>query len=98
MSKHRKEMTNDVDTLAEDARALLVATSEVAGEKVAAARNRLHTALERGKEVYGDVKDRAIEGAKASDKFVRTNPWAAVGIAVGVGALIGLILSRRSRD
>lgn len=98
MSEHRKTDTNDMDTLAEDARALLAATSEVAGEKVAEARSRLSAALERGKEMYGDVKNKAVAGAKAGDKFVRSNPYAAVGIAVGVGALIGLLLGRRSKD
>ncbi|HWN93934.1 MAG TPA: DUF883 family protein [Methylomirabilota bacterium] len=98
MSKHRKEIANDVDTLTEDARALLVATSEVAGEKVAAARDRLHAALERGREVCGEVKVKAVAGAKAGDKFVRNNPYTALGIAIGVGAVVGLILSRRSRS
>jgi ElaB/YqjD/DUF883 family membrane-anchored ribosome-binding protein len=88
----------DTDTLAEDARALLDATSEVAGEKVAEARDRLSVALERGKEMYDDVKERAVAGAKAGDKFVRDNPYAVLGIAVGVGALIGYIFSRRRSD
>lgn len=98
MSKHRKGMTNDAGTLAEDAQSLLNATSEVAGEKVAEARKRLSAALERGKEMYDDVKDKAIAGSQAGDKFVRNNPYAALGIAIGIGALIGLMLSRRSRD
>ena len=29
------------------------------------------------------------------DEQVRKNPWAAVGIAVGVGLLIGLLLARK---
>jgi ElaB/YqjD/DUF883 family membrane-anchored ribosome-binding protein len=98
MSKHRKEAVNDMGTLAEDARALLAATSEVAGEKVSEARNRLSAALERGKEMYGDAKDKVVSSAKAGDKFVRGNPYAAVGIAVGVGALIGYLLSRRKSE
>ena len=52
-------------SLAEDARALLHATSEVAGDKVAEARNRLSAALERSKELYGAARERAIAGAKA---------------------------------
>ncbi len=96
MSKHKHEVTNDVDTLAEDARALLAATSEVAGEKVAEARHRLNTALERGKEIYGNVQDQVMAGAKAGDKFIHENPYAVVGIAVGAGALIGYLLSRRN--
>ena len=63
MSKHRKQAVPDTNTLAEGARALLDATSEVAGEKVAEARDRLSVALERGKEMYDDVKERAVAGA-----------------------------------
>ena len=98
MSKARKTTTPDRESLAEDARALLHATSEVAGEKVVEARNRLSAALERGKEIYGDAKDRAVAGAKAGDKFVRGNPYAALGIAVGIGAFVGYILGRRRSD
>ena len=94
MSKHRKQAMADTDTLAEDARALLDATSEVAGEKVAEARDRLSVALERGKEMYDDVKERAVAGAKAGDECVRGNPYAAIGIAVGVGLLIGYVFAR----
>ena len=98
MNKNRRAATHDVDTLKDEARALLVATADVAGEKVAAARHRLSAALERGKEMYGDVKDRAVAGAKAGDKFVRTKPYAAIGIALGVGALIGLFMCRRQEE
>ena len=100
MSKHRKSNTDtaDMDTLAEDARALLHATSDVAGEKVAAARQRLSGALERGREVYNHAKERAVDGVKSGDKFVRGNPYAAAGIALGIGALIGLILARRKGE
>ena len=38
-----------MDTLAEDARALMTATADVAGEKVAEARTRLAAGLERAK-------------------------------------------------
>ncbi len=82
-------------TLAEDARALLAATADVAGEKVDEARKRLAAALESGKELYGRVRDKAVEGAKVSDQTVRENPYEAMGIAFGVGALIGYLVSRR---
>ena len=38
----------------------------------------------------------AVESAKAADKYVRENPYKTAGIALGVGALIGYLLSRRS--
>ena len=44
-----KPMKTTVGTLAEDARALMAATADVAGEKVSEARKRLAAALESGK-------------------------------------------------
>ena len=87
--------------LAEDARALMSATADVAGEKVSEARKRLAVALERAKEIAGRVRDKAVEGAKAADEAVHEHPYQAIGIAFGVGAVIGYLVARqcpRQRD
>ena len=42
-----------------------------------------------------DVGDSAREAATEIDEQVRKNPWAAVGIAAGVGLLLGLLLGRK---
>ena len=98
MNKHTHATSNDVGTLAEDARALMAATEDVAGEKVAEARTRLIAALESAKEIAGRVRDKAVEGAHAADEAVRENPYQAIGIAFGGGALVGyLAMRRRSR-
>ena len=80
MNKHTQAISDDMRQLAEDARALLAATADVAGEKVGEARKRLAASLENAKEIAGRVRDKAVEGAKAAD---------------GVGALIGCLLSSR---
>ncbi|HUG72318.1 MAG TPA: hypothetical protein VMK82_02730, partial [Steroidobacteraceae bacterium] len=38
---------------------------------------------------------RAREFAADGDKYVHDNPWTAVGVAAGVGVLLGVLLSRR---
>lgn len=86
---------NDLGTLAEDARALMTATADVAGEKVGEARKRLAAALERGKEIYGRVRERAVEGAKATDEAVHEHPYQAIAVGVGVGAILGYLITRR---
>ena len=95
-NKQTHSVSNDMDTLAEDARALMAATADVAGEKVEEARKRLSIALENGREIYGRVRDKAVKGAKVADQTVRENPYQSMGIAFGVGALIGYLVSRRS--
>lgn len=95
MSKQSHASENDLGSLAEDARALMAATADVAGDKVGEARKRLAAALESGKQIYGSVRDKAVEGAKAADKTVRENPYQAVAIALGVGAVIGYLAARK---
>jgi len=95
MDKKIQGTSNDMGTLAEDARALMAATADVAGEKVSEARRRLAAALESGKEIYGRVRDRAVEGAKVADQAVHEHPYQAIGIALGVGALLGYLVVRR---
>jgi ElaB/YqjD/DUF883 family membrane-anchored ribosome-binding protein len=92
---HHHAAQEAVGSLAEDARALLTATAEVAGGKVAEARARLSLALENAKDMAGNVRDKAIAGAKATDKVVRQHPYKAIAIAVGTGALVGCALARR---
>lgn len=87
--------TPDLESLAEDAKTLLAATADVAEEKVVEARERLAEALDRGKGTWVRVQDRAVESAKATDHAIRTHPYQAIGVAFGVGALLGVLLSRR---
>ena len=81
--------------LAEDARALMAATADVAGEKVGEARKRLAAALDSAREFAGRVRDKAVEGAQAADETVREHPYQAIGLAFGVGAILGYLVVRR---
>jgi ElaB/YqjD/DUF883 family membrane-anchored ribosome-binding protein len=92
--KNSKQTVGDVmGTLAEDARALMAATSGVAGEKVSEARQRLAAALERGKGVYGQARDKALDRAKATDQLLRDNPYQALAVALGIGVIVGLFVA-----
>ena len=73
----------------------MTATADVAGEKVGEARKRLAVALDRGKEIYGRVREKAVEGAKATDEAVHEHPYQAIAVGVGIGALVGFLVSRR---
>lgn len=95
MSKETQAVSNDMSQLAEDAGALMAATADVAGEKVGEARKRLAAALERGKAICSQVREKAVQGAKAADVAVHEHPYQAIAVGVGVGALIGYLLGRR---
>jgi ElaB/YqjD/DUF883 family membrane-anchored ribosome-binding protein len=87
-----------MSTLAADARALMEITTDVAGERISEARQRLTAALGSGHEIHRRIRDKAVEGSKTVDLGVRANPFQAIGIAFGIGALIGYFIIRRSSD
>jgi ElaB/YqjD/DUF883 family membrane-anchored ribosome-binding protein len=95
MNKETQAISNDMSQLADDARALMAATADVAGEKVGEARQRLAAALASGKEIYGRVRVKAVEGAKAADVAVHEHPYQAIAMGVGVGAVLGFLIARR---
>jgi ElaB/YqjD/DUF883 family membrane-anchored ribosome-binding protein len=95
MNKETQATTHDVGQLAEDARALMAATADVAGEKVGEARKRLAAALESAKHIAANVRDKAVAGAKVADEAVHEHPYQAIAVGVGVGVLVGYLLGRR---
>ena len=97
MNKRTHAVGGALGTLAEDARTLMAATADVAGERVVDARKRLAAALERGKEIAGRVREKAIEGAQAADEVVHEHPYQVIGIAFGVGALFCYLAARSRR-
>jgi ElaB/YqjD/DUF883 family membrane-anchored ribosome-binding protein len=95
MKNHSPSIQNDLKSLAEDAQDLIAATTDVASEGVAQARKRLAAALERAGETWGAAQEKVVDGAKATDQLIRDNPYPSIGIAFGVGAVLGFLLSRR---
>jgi len=61
--KKTKSVDTELSDLADDARALLVATADVAGHQVTRARNRLNAALERGMSNGEDLIDASMDMA-----------------------------------
>jgi ElaB/YqjD/DUF883 family membrane-anchored ribosome-binding protein len=95
MHKATRTLDHDTDTLIDDTPVLTAATASLTGEHEADIRQRLAAALDRGKKACGRAKERALAGARITDKAVHTHPYRAIGIAFGVGALIGGLVARR---
>jgi ElaB/YqjD/DUF883 family membrane-anchored ribosome-binding protein len=78
---------------------MMRAQASVTGEKAAELREKIATALRKAKDNLADsqavVMDRAKEAAQATDDYVHDHPWQAVGVAAGLGFVLGLLLSRR---
>ena len=90
-----EKITTDLKTLSRDAEALMDATAGQAGEKVSDLRARLAAALESAKATCQRVEEKAIAGAKVADKTIREHPYESIGVAFGVGLLIGVLAGRR---
>jgi ElaB/YqjD/DUF883 family membrane-anchored ribosome-binding protein len=91
----RERVKEDLHALMRDAEALLKATAGDMSEKAQQARTRLSEALEKAKGTYHDLEARTIAAAKATDKVIRAHPYESIGIAFGVGLLIGVLVSRK---
>jgi ElaB/YqjD/DUF883 family membrane-anchored ribosome-binding protein len=90
------EMRASAGRVVEEAEELMSATADIANQKVVEARKRLASALERGKDAWNYVQDRAVAGARVADQTIREHPYESIGVAFSIGALVGFLLSRRS--
>ena len=95
----KEKLVSDLRVVVADAEELLRATASQAGEKVAAARERIQASLASAKikltEAERALLEKTKEAAKATDEFVHEHPWQAIGIAAGAGLLLGILISRR---
>jgi ElaB/YqjD/DUF883 family membrane-anchored ribosome-binding protein len=95
----RERVLRDLKTLARDAEDLLKATAGDLGEKAKAARARLSGALDRAKATCAEMQELAVASTKAAakkaDTVIRDHPYESVGVAFGLGLLIGVLVARR---
>lgn len=100
MSAAQKDiLVADLKRLLADAEALLKATAGDGAEELLQVRGRLQATLSQAKdgliEAQAAVVDKAKAAAKATDGYVHENPWKAIGVAAGVGLLLGVVIGRR---
>jgi ElaB/YqjD/DUF883 family membrane-anchored ribosome-binding protein len=95
----KEQLVRDFKVLVADAEALLKATAGQSGEAVAAMRAKIGESLSVAKIKLTEAEQLALEKAKAAavatDEYVHEKPWQAVGIAAGIGLVIGLLIGRR---
>ena len=96
---NRDKLVQDMRTVISDAEDLLRATANQAGERIAVARERIQDSLHQAKvklaEAEAVVTERAKQAARYTDDYVHDNPWRAIGVAAGIGLLLGLLMARR---
>ena len=95
----KEKLAQDLKIVIADAEDLLRATASQAGEKVSAAREKIQDSLRHAKVKLAEVEevliDKGKQAARATDEYVHDHPWKAVGIAAGIGLIVGLLIGRR---
>ena len=90
---------NDFQILVADTEKLLSHTASLAGEQADELRGQIQESLSRARETLKvteeSLRERGQAAVVATEDYVQTNPWQSVGIAAGVGFLIGLLATRR---
>lgn len=96
MRTETDKLVKDLKTCACDAEELIKATAGELNERTKEARLRLKDTLNSAKESCEALEETALNGVKLADRKIRTYPYEAIGIALGVGLVLGLLIGRRS--
>lgn len=95
----KEKLMDDLHQGIADAEELLRLTANQAGESVAELRDRIRERMDSAKVELVQLQKATVARAKAAghatDEYVHENPWKAIGIAAGVGLVVGLLIGRR---
>ena len=94
-----KTTRTDMKTLIEEAQDLFREATQVTGAKADELRSKglslLETATQKAHEFQEVALEKGKKAAQATDEFVHEHPWKAVGIAAGIGLVVGVLIARR---
>ncbi len=97
----RERLALDLRTLARDGERLLEATADDLSDQARAARRQLMEAINQVRKTTAEWGERGLAAAQSAvrgtDRTVRQYPYQSIGVAFGVGVVIGLFLPRRNR-
>jgi len=73
-------------------------TREEAGDALENIADQIEEGISKGrfslKEIQSAMMEKGRAAAESTDKAVHDNPWSAVGVAAGLGFIIGLLMPR----
>ena len=98
-SVQKDKLMSDVRLFISDAEEMMRLTADQAGETANELRERVQNRLQHARAELAALQRLVVDNAKvvskATDEYVHENPWKSVGIAAGIGVLIGLLASKR---
>jgi ElaB/YqjD/DUF883 family membrane-anchored ribosome-binding protein len=90
----------EIKSLIADVEDLMARIADLKDADVMRVRNKVQRAVDATKQSLADgadaIRQHAQSAANTADDFVRESPWQAVGIAALVGAVVGILATRRS--
>ena len=97
MAKNATEkLLDDFHAVISDTEELMKSVSNESGGKTQALRAKIEENLKQAREYLhdfeGTVLDKSRVAARKTDEYVHENAWRTIGIAVGIGVLIGFLL------
>lgn len=95
MASSAEKLLQDLKAVIRDGEDLLRAGARDLSERGVAAKERLAAALEVAKDTQRRLQGNVVSTARSTDKLVRGHPYESVGIAFGIGVLVGIIANRR---
>ncbi len=95
----KDKLISELRTVISDAEEMLRMTADEAGDSAAGLRSRIKDRMNKAKDDLTHLQDAAMAKAQevgdAADEFVHENPWKSIGIAAGIGLVVGMLVSRR---
>ncbi|HZV66912.1 MAG TPA: DUF883 domain-containing protein [Telluria sp.] len=95
----RDQLLNDLKSVIQDAEAWLRNGGQLTGDELKAAKAKFEQTLVNAKNdlvrLEETVVEKTKEAAKATDEYVKENPWKSVGLGAAVGVVIGLLIARK---
>ena len=82
-------------TLTGETEELMDSNAQQGSEKLAELRARLDSAIESAKIAAQRLQEKTVAAAKATDECIRSHPYQTLGVAFGLGLLIGVLVGRR---
>ena len=90
--EHAQRAMDEAKTAARETASHLKSSASDLVESGKESAQRFGAALENAK---NNIQEKAVTSAKATDRAIRDHPYESLGIAFGIGILLGVLINRK---
>lgn len=98
-AQQKEKLVADIKMVMAELDELVRDSASDVGDDLVELKGKLRDQVEAARDTLSDLESRVTEKAKSAaqtgDEYVREHTWASIGIAAGIGVVIGLLLNRR---